>query len=100
VPLRTCVVCRSKEPKRGFIRIVRAPDGSLAIDPTGKANGRGAYLCAEDACWQRAADGSFLDRALKTEVPAPFRATLRRYADEHFRPADDSETQHQHLTQD
>lgn len=87
VPLRTCVVCHSKEPKRGFIRIVRGADGVPAIDLTGKANGRGAYLCADDACWQHAAGGSYLDRALKIAVPATFRETLRRYADEHFRPA-------------
>ena len=86
VPLRTCVVCRSKEAKRGFVRIVRAPDGTVTIDPTGKANGRGAYLCSEPSCWQRATESTVLDRALKTELGPEARAELRRYAQDHFRP--------------
>ena len=84
VPLRTCVVCRSKEAKRGFVRIVRTPEGRVAIDPTGKANGRGAYLCSEPVCWRRAISGNVLDRALKVELDSEARAALRRYADEHF----------------
>ena len=85
IPLRTCVVCREKDAKRSFVRIVRTPEGELAIDPTGKRNGRGAYLCRRFSCWQLAAEGNALDRALRTTVPPEFRAELLRYADLHFR---------------
>ena len=88
VPLRTCVVCRSKDAKRGFVRIVRSPEGKVFIDPSGKANGRGAYLCTNPDCWQRAAASPILERALKTDIGPEFRAELRRYADEHFRATD------------
>ena len=44
---RTCVACRASDEKSWFVRIVRTPDGHVVIDPTGKANGRGAYLCAK-----------------------------------------------------
>jgi hypothetical protein len=52
VPHRTCVACRQVKPKRALIRVVRVPDGSVNVDETGKANGRGAYLCGERACWE------------------------------------------------
>lgn len=50
VPLRTCVVCASKSPKRELLRIVALPDGAVQIDPTGKMPGRGGYICADGRC--------------------------------------------------
>jgi uncharacterized protein len=87
VPVRTCVACREKDAKREYIRIVRTPENRVVIDPTGKQNGRGAYLCRRRSCWDRAADSDVLDRALKTTVDAEARAALRIYADRHFRNA-------------
>jgi predicted RNA-binding protein YlxR (DUF448 family) len=46
VPRRTCVACRETDAKRQLIRLVRTPEGTVEVDPTGKRNGRGAYLCA------------------------------------------------------
>ena len=89
IPLRTCVVCREKDAKRSFVRIVRTPESELAIDPTGKRNGRGAYLCRRFSCWQAAAEGNALERALRATVPPDFRAELLRYADLHFRREED-----------
>ena len=43
---RTCIECRKTDSKQQFIRIVRTPEGSVEYDPTGKANGRGAYVCS------------------------------------------------------
>lgn len=88
VPLRTCVVCRDKDAKREFVRIVRTPDDGIQIDPTGKKNGRGAYLCVKYSCWERAASGNALDRALKAEIDADVRNQISQYADEHFRKDD------------
>ncbi|MBX6754123.1 RNase P modulator RnpM [Thermorudis peleae] len=88
IPLRTCVVCHTKDAKRTFVRIVRTPEGTLAIDPTGKRNGRGAYLCRRFRCWELAAQTDALDRALRTTVPPEFRAELLRYADLHIRRDD------------
>jgi predicted RNA-binding protein YlxR (DUF448 family) len=88
VPLRTCVVCRDKDAKRQFVRIVRTPDEGVQIDPTGKRNGRGAYLCDKYTCWERAVVGTALDRALKADIDADVRNVLSQYADEHFRKDD------------
>lgn len=69
-PVRTCVACRQATPKRELVRIVRTPEGSVIVDPTGKANGRGAYLCSDPTCWERAIKRRVLNHALKTELDA------------------------------
>ncbi|MBN1659089.1 MAG: YlxR family protein [Anaerolineae bacterium] len=68
VPLRTCVVCGQKRPKRELIRIIHAPDGSLAIDPKGKQPGRGVYICREEACWHVGLNARVLARGFKARV--------------------------------
>ena len=64
-PQRTCVVCRSTTAKRTLHRIVRSPAGTVAYDPTGKAPGRGAYLCGQPACLDMAVRRRSIQRALK-----------------------------------
>ena len=64
-PRRTCVVCRSTTAKRTLHRIVRSPAGTVAYDPTGKAAGRGAYLCGQPACLDQAVRRRSIQRALK-----------------------------------
>ena len=64
-PQRTCVVCRSTAAKRTLHRIVRSPAGTVAYDPTGKAPGRGAYLCGQPACLDMAVRRRSVQRALK-----------------------------------
>jgi uncharacterized protein len=68
VPQRTCVACRQTNAKRQLVRIVRAPDGTVTIDPTGKRSGRGAYLCESADCWQAGLTRGVLSRALKIET--------------------------------
>ena len=53
-PTRTCVACGKSGDKRSFVRIVRTPDGSIELDLTGKVAGRGAYLCKESSCFEKA----------------------------------------------
>ena len=66
IPQRTCVGCHTVLPKRTMTRLVRASDG-VWVDPTGKRNGRGAYLHNQRSCWERALKGS-LAHALKVEL--------------------------------
>lgn len=68
IPLRTCIICREKCDKRQLTRIVCAPEGGVAVDFTGKKNGRGAYLCQKLNCWEKAVSTHHLGQALKTEV--------------------------------
>ena len=69
-PERTCAVCHTAHPKRSMTRLVRRADGSVAVDPTGKASGRGTYLCDEASCRdpKRMAEG--VQRALGVAVAA------------------------------
>jgi predicted RNA-binding protein YlxR (DUF448 family) len=69
---RTCIGCGTESPKRGLIRVVRKPDGGFAIDPTGRAPGRGAYLCVNIECVKEARRRKALSRCLKVEVPPSF----------------------------
>ncbi len=75
-PTRTCVACRTERQKRDLIRIVRAPDGNVLVDTTGRANGRGAYLCADASCWAAALKKKSVERALSVTLPADVRAHL------------------------
>jgi predicted RNA-binding protein YlxR (DUF448 family) len=75
-----CVSCRERSAKRTLIRLVRTPEGAVEIDPTGKRNGRGAYLCDDPACWERALASGRLADALKTTIDAETIESLRRYA--------------------
>lgn len=59
VPLRKCVGCSESKPKKELIRIVKNKEQEVFIDETGKANGRGAYVCKDIRC---------LDRAIKTKA--------------------------------
>jgi len=81
IPQRTCIVTRQTGDKRGLIRIVRTPEGRVAVDPTGKKNGRGAYLTADRAIWERALKSNILSRALKVEINPEDMAILQAYAE-------------------
>lgn len=76
IPQRTCVVCRQTAAKRSLIRLVRTTAG-VQIDPGGKLNGRGAYLCDREACWQRAIETDVLAKALRTTLVEEDRQRLR-----------------------
>lgn len=76
-PVRTCVVCRAKGDKRALTRLVRTEHG-VFIDPTGKMNGRGAYLCDQESCWERALNGGVLNGALRTTLTEEDRNRLHQ----------------------
>ena len=76
IPIRQCLGCRERKPKRELIRVVRAPDGGVSLDFKGKLPGRGAYICPEAACLKKAAKSRALERALETLIPEEIYAQL------------------------
>lgn len=66
---RMCVGCRQMKNKSDLIRLVRTPEGSFIADRTGKANGRGAYLCKNTDCLQMAIKNRGFQRSFKGAVP-------------------------------
>ena len=90
VPRRTCIGCRGEEGKRALVRIVRAPSGSVAVDPSGKANGRGAYLHPLRPCWVKALKGATIKNALKISPAHDDIEALRAFG--MTLPAEESDT--------
>jgi len=68
VPVRTCIGCQCKKPKKELIRIIRTPEGKIEIDKTGKKSGRGAYLCGNVKCLDTALRKNHLNRSLKQDI--------------------------------
>lgn len=78
VPTRTCTGCGTTSDKRRFVRVVRTPEGHVEIDASGKANGRGAYLCAGPDCFETARKRRRLDSALRVSLKEDDYIRLRR----------------------
>ncbi len=66
--MRTCCGCRESFPKKELVRIVRQPDKELKVDLTGKLNGRGAYICRNISCLQKAVKTGSIARSLEVSV--------------------------------
>lgn len=85
IPSRRCTGCGEHFPKGELIRVVRAPDGAISIDGTGKAPGRGAYLCKKTACLTKARKAHRLEAAFSCQIDAgvwdELEARLREYAE-------------------
>lgn len=84
VPQRTCVVCHQKTDKRRLVRVVRTADSGVVIDPTGKRNGRGAYLCDQPACWDKALRGQALEQALGAVISTAEREAMAAFRPDNF----------------
>ena len=76
IPMRQCLGCREMKPKRELIRVVRSPEGEIALDFRGKAPGRGAYLCPDAECLRRAVKGRALEKAFSAPIPDEVYAKL------------------------
>ncbi len=80
-PQRTCIACRDTGDKRGLTRLVRTADGQVRVDLGGRLPGRGAYLCGQRQCWERALSrGDMLGRALRATLAPGDRDALMAYA--------------------
>ena len=67
-PQRTCIACKSIKDKKELIRIVRTKEGEIELDSTGRKNGRGAYICNNVECLEKAIKTKGLDRSFKMQV--------------------------------
>ena len=69
VPLRKCTGCQEMKDKRELIRIVRNDAGEFSLDRTGKKPGRGAYICPNVQCLEKAQKSKGIERSFKAAVP-------------------------------
>ena len=70
IPMRKCVGCLEMKEKKDLVRIVKSPENEIFLDTTGKANGRGAYICNSAECLKKAIKNKGLERSFKSPVPA------------------------------
>lgn len=77
IPLRTCMGCNEKKPKKELIRIVKNKDGIISIDRTGKQEGRGAYICDNVACLDKVVKSKRLEKVLESKISEDIYNNLR-----------------------
>ena len=76
IPVRQCLGCREHKPKPELIRVVRSPEGEVSLDFKGKKPGRGAYVCPDPTCLQKARKSRALERAFSAPLPDAVWAAL------------------------
>ena len=77
LPQRTCIGCNEKKDKKELIRIVKDKQGNINIDKTGKAQGRGAYLCDNINCLEKAIKSKRLEKAFEIKISDEIYESLR-----------------------
>ncbi len=77
IPQRTCIGCNEKKDKKDLIRIVKNKESQIFIDRTGKANGRGAYICDNVECLEKAIKTKRLERTFETKISEEIYENLR-----------------------
>lgn len=78
IPMRKCIGCNEMFPKKELIRIVHTPEDAFVIDAGGKKNGRGAYLCANEYCLEKAVKTKAVNRSFGMNVPEEVYESLKK----------------------
>lgn len=78
IPMRKCVGCGEMKNKKELLRVLRTPEGNYMIDTTGRANGRGAYLCSSRECLEKAIRSKGLERSFKAPIAEDVYESLRK----------------------
>lgn len=76
VPMRMCVACREMKPKKEMLRIVKTAEGEIHLDFSGKASGRGAYICDRKECVERLSKYKILNKAFSADVSSEVYAAI------------------------
>lgn len=77
IPLRTCMGCNEKKPKKELIRIVKNKNEEIFVDRTGKAEGRGAYICDSVECLEKVVKSKRLEKVLESKISEEIYNNLR-----------------------
>ena len=82
IPLRQCVGCGEMKGKKEMLRVLKTPEGEICLDTTGKKNGRGAYICRQKECLQKARKNKGLERSFKMSISPEVYDTLEKEFDQ------------------
>ncbi|MGI6307885.1 MAG: RNase P modulator RnpM [Dethiobacteria bacterium] len=77
IPQRLCLGCRAMKNKRELLRVVRTPQGEIELDISGKKAGRGAYICPNSDCLQKALKSKGLEKSLRTSISEDILQSLK-----------------------
>ena len=77
IPLRKCTGCQQMKEKKELIRVVKTDEKEYTIDLTGKMAGRGAYVCKNTECLEKAFKSKGLERSFKSDIPKDIYDKLR-----------------------
>lgn len=69
IPMRMCTGCGEMKPKKELIRVVKSPEGEISLDSTGRAQGRGAYICPDIECLKKARKSKRIERVFSSAIP-------------------------------
>lgn len=69
IPMRMCIACHEMKPKKEMLRIVKPKEGDAFIDFSGKAAGRGAYICNAPDCIRKLKKARLLNKVFSSEIP-------------------------------
>ena len=78
IPMRKCVGCGEMKEKKDMIRVIKTPEDEIILDTTGRANGRGAYICNNPDCLSKAIKNRGLERSLKAQIPEEVSQRLKK----------------------
>ena len=81
IPMRQCTGCREMKNKKEMIRVLKTAEDEIILDATGKKNGRGAYICKNLECLEKARKNHGLERSLKAEIPDEVYESLEKEFD-------------------
>lgn len=78
IPQRQCIGCGEMKNKREMIRVIKTNEEQIFMDTTGKKNGRGAYICPNLSCLNKAIKNKGLERSLKMPIPSEVYEQLKK----------------------
>lgn len=78
IPMRQCIGCGEMKNKKELIRIIKTPEGEIVLDRTGRQNGRGAYICNDATCFNKARKNKGLERSFKQSINAQIYDALEK----------------------
>ncbi|MBO4979279.1 MAG: YlxR family protein [Clostridia bacterium] len=78
IPERRCLGCNEHKPKAELLRVVRTPEGTVALDFKGKMNGRGAYICKDLGCLKKARKSGRIEKSLECTIPEEVYDTMEK----------------------
>lgn len=78
IPQRQCIGCGEMKSKREMIRVIKTNEEQIFMDATGKKNGRGAYICPNLSCLNKAIKNKGLERSFKMPIPSEVYEQLKK----------------------